>query len=678
MSNPLLSNFELPAFSSIKPEHIEPAIDQLLSKNRQQIEELLDNAEHPTWDNLMQPIEAMEDELHKAWSPVRHMNSVVNNEPLRKAFNACLPKLTEFHAEKFLNDRLYQAVKKISESEEQASFNQAQKKIIENTLRDFCLSGVELPEDKRERFKEIEKQLSSMSAKFEENVLDATKAWTHLITKKKEIKGLPEHAIAEAKQAAEAKNENGWLINLEFPTYFAVITYADNRDLRETIYKAFNTRASDHFPAGNKWDNTQLMHDMVLLHQEQATLLGFANYSEYSLATKMAENTNAVLKFLYDLLERARPKAENEMQRLRAFAQNEYGVDHLEAWDVPYYSEKLMQHQYAISQEELRAYFPEDKVLSGMFTLMNKLYGLIIKEEQVDTWHPDVRFFNVFDEAGEKRAQFYLDLYARTNKRGGAWMDECVNRRIHNNKVQIPVTYLTCNFTKPQGDQPALFTHEEVLTLFHEFGHGLQHMLTKIDYMDVSGINGVPWDAVEFPSQFNENWCWQKEFLPLISEHIDTKQPLPEDIIEKLLAAKNFHAAMRLARQLEFSLFDFIVHMEIKPDVDMTIQQILDNVRVQTSIVPVPAWHRFQNSFTHVFGGEYAAGYYSYKWAEVLSSDAFAKFEEDGVTNWDTGRAFMHTILEQGGARDPMELFQDFRGRKPKIDALLRHSGLSD
>ena len=676
MNNPLLEDKLLPAFSRIDPEHVEPAIDKLLADNRKAIAELLERTEQPTWKNLVEPIELMEDRLSRAWSPVQHMNSVVNSDALRAAYNACLPKLSDYATEMGQNEKLYQAYKAVAEHD--PALDAVQRRVLENALRDFHLAGVDLPPEKKQRFKEISQQMSSLTSKFEENLLDATNAWTREITDEAELAGLPESALGLAKQQAEQRDKEGWLLTLEFPSYYPVITYADSRDLRREVYEAYATRASDQGPQAGEYDNTEVMEKILALRHEAAGLLGFANYAERSLAKKMARSTDEVLEFLYDLAERSKAQAERDLEEVRAFAREHHGADDLQAWDIPYYSEKLRQHRYAITQEELKPYFPDTRVIAGMFAVVERLFGLSIAQvEGVDTWHPDVRFYEIRDRDGGLRGQFYLDLYARAKKRGGAWMDDCATRFFTDTLDQIPVAYLTCNFTPPVRDKPALLTHDEVETLFHEFGHGLHHMLTQIDYPAVAGIHGVEWDAVELPSQFMENFCWEREPLDLIARHYETGEPIPNDLYDRMKAAKNFQSAMQMVRQLEFSIFDFRLHREYDPAKGGRIYEILDEVRDQVAVVRPPEWNRFPHGFSHIFAGGYAAGYYSYKWAEVLSADAFSLFEEKGVFSEEAGRAFLQNILEKGGSADAMDLFVAFRGREPKIDALLRHTGIA-
>ncbi|WP_432471449.1 oligopeptidase A [Amphritea sp. HPY] len=678
MSNPLLLSNLLPPFSAIKPEQVEPAIDQLLADCRAAVAEVMKNVTQPDWNNLVAPLEQSNDCLAQAWSPVSHMNAVVNSDELRDAYNACLPKLSQFWTEMGQHQGLYQAYQTLANSDAYQQLDTAQQKVIDNTLRDFRLSGIALEDDAKKRYGELQQKLSELTTKFSENVMDATDGWSKLITDQAELAGLPDSALAAAKQLAEAKGEEGWLITLDFPSYFAVITYADNRDLRREIYTAFATRASDQGPNAGKWDNTPLMEQILTLREELAQLLDFENYSEYSLATKMAETPDQVISFLDDLAEKSRPIARKEYQELQGFALEEYGQTELDAWDLTYFGEKLKHARYEISQEELRPYFPMPKVLDGLFQVTGKLFDIEIQEvEQFDSWHQDARLFNVLRD-GQPIARFFLDPFARAKKRGGAWMDDCrVRRRLDDGSLQLPVAYLVCNFNPPVGDDPALLTHNEVTTLFHEFGHGLHHMLTRIEYADVSGINGVAWDAVELPSQFLENWCYEPEALALISGHYQSGETLPQAMLDKMLAAKNFQSGMMMVRQLEFSLFDFQLHREFKAG-DTVVQDVLDRIRDRVSVVKPPAFNRFQHSFSHIFAGGYAAGYYSYKWAEVLSADAFSRFEEEGIFNTATGQDFRQQILEMGGSKEPMELFIAFRGREPEVDALLRHSGITE
>tara|TARA_R110002050_G_scaffold9504_1_gene33035 strand:+ start:178077 stop:180119 length:2043 start_codon:yes stop_codon:yes gene_type:complete len=679
MTNPLLENNVLPAFSAIKPEHVEPALNQVLEQAKHTVEDLLKHQDQPTWQSLVLPMEALDATIDKVWSPVSHINSVMNSDELRVAYNACLPKLSQFGTELGQNEELYKAYNTLANSPVYKQLDIAQKKVIDNALRDFRLSGVELSQADRDKFKQISQQLTELTAKFEENLMDATHAWKKHITDEALLSGLPDSTKAMAAQFAQRDGLEGWLFTLDFPSYMPVMSYADDRAFREEMYTAFATKASDQGPHAGQWDNTEIMADILKLRHELARLIGFENHAERSLATKMAQSPQQVLDFLSDLAARSKPIAEQEFSELKAYAHEQNpDINQLEAWDVTYYAEKLRQQRYSISQEELKPYFPENKVVSGLFSVVNRLYGLDIKERHdIDVWHKDVRFFDIFDCEGELRGQFYLDLYARNHKRGGAWMDECHVRRQTEIGIQTPVAFLTCNFSEPVGDKPALFSHDEVTTLFHEFGHGLHHMLTKIHHAGVSGINGVAWDAVELPSQFMENWAWEREALDLISGHFETDEVLPQDLFDKMIAARNFQSAMIMVRQLEFSLFDFRLHLEFNPDQAHQVDKILNEVREQVAVVKPPKFNRFAHSFSHIFAGGYAAGYYSYKWAEVLSADAFSKFEENGIFDRATGLEFLQSILEQGGSREPMELFIQFRGREPEIDALLRHSGIA-
>lgn len=679
MSNPLLTFTDLPPFSAIKPEHVKPAVEKAINDCRAKIDQLLDGNTHPTWDNLVAPIEEVDDYLSRIWSPVSHLNSVMNSDELRDAYESCLPLLSEYGTWVGQHKGLFEAYKSIKASEEFASLSQAQKKTISDALRDFELSGIGLPLVEQKRYGEISKRQSELGSKFSNNVLDATMGWTKHVTDVNELAGMPESALAAAQAAAEAKELEGYLLTLDIPSYLPVMTYCDNQALRKELYEAYVTRASDRGPNAGKWDNSELIAEKLKLRHEIARMLGFSTYSEKSLATKMAETPAQVLGFLNDLASKVKPQGEREVEELRQFAHSEFGVSELELWDIAYYSEKQKQHLFQISDEELRPYFPESKVVSGLFEVLNRVFGMTVKErEGVDTWHKSVRFFDIFDAEGALRGSFYLDLYAREHKRGGAWMDDCRGRRITlNGELQTPVAYLTCNFNRPVGDKPALFTHDEVVTLFHEFGHGIHHMLTQVTVGAVSGINGVPWDAVELPSQFLENWCWEEEALAFISGHYETGEPLPKEMLDKMLAAKNFQSAMFILRQLEFGLFDFTLHTEYDPEVGPRILETLAQVKAKVAVLPSLEWNRFSHSFSHIFAGGYSAGYYSYLWAEVLSADAFSRFEEEGIFNKETGNSFLKNVLEMGGSEEPMELFKRFRGREPQIDALLRHAGIA-
>lgn len=678
MTNPLLTPFSLPPFSAIRPEDIVLAVQSALADCRAAVERVVAQPGPFTWDNLCQPLAESDDRLSRIWSPIGHLNSVKNSPELRTAYEQALPLLSEYGTWVGQHEGLYQAYRSLKEGAAFEALSVPQRKAVDNALRDFELSGIGLSADKQQRYGEIVARLSELGSTYSNNVLDATMGWSKLITDEAELSGLPESALAQAQAMAQAKEQDGWLLTLDMPSYLPVLTYADNRALREEMYRAFATRASDQGPNAGKWDNSEVMAETLALRHELAQLLGFDTYADKSLATKMAESPEQVIGFLSDLAKRARPQAEQELAQLRAFAKQHYGVDELEAWDITYYGEKQKQHLFSISDEQLRPYFPEQRVVEGLFEVVKRIYGITAKERKdVETWHPDVRFFDLFDANGELRGSFYLDLYARENKRGGAWMDDCVGSlRKADGTLQKPVAYLTCNFNRPLGDQPALFTHNEVTTLFHEFGHGLHHMLTQIDTAGVSGINGVPWDAVELPSQFMENWCWEPEALAFISGHYQSGEPLPKAMLDKLLAAKNYQAALFILRQLEFGLFDFRMHFEYSPEKGAQILPTLAEVKKMVAVVPSPSWGRFPHAFSHIFAGGYAAGYYSYLWAEVLSADAYSRFEEEGIFNAETGKSFLDNILSRGGSEEPMALFKRFRGREPQLDAMLRHYGI--
>ena len=673
--NPLLDDNPLPSFSRIRPEHVEPAIDQLLADGRALIARMAANADEATWEGFVDPIEEEDDRLARAWSPVSHLNSVLNSEALRAAYNACLPKLSDYATEVGQNPDLYRGYKHVSE---QPGLDAAQRKMLSNTLRDLHLAGVDLPPDKKARYKEISQEMSGLTSRFEENVLDATNAWTKHITSEDALAGLPDSAKALARQQARERGLEGWVLTLDMPSYLPVLKFADDRELRSEVHEAYVTRASDQGPNAGQWDNSATMDRILALRHERAQLLGFANYAELSLAPKMARSTDEVMHFLNDLAVRCAPQARRELEELRSFARDHGGAADLEPWDLAYWSERLRQHRYQISDEELKPFFPVERVLSGMFAVAERLFGVRIEQRPgVDTWHPDVRFYEVLEADGRLRARFYLDTYARPKKRGGAWMDVAANRMRTRHRDQLPVAHLVCNFSPPVEGHPSLLSHDEVETLFHEFGHGLHHMLTRVPYPPVAGINGVPWDAVELPSQFLENWCWARESLDLIAGHWETGAPLPDDLYQRMLAARNFQSAMQAVRQLEFALFDFRMHLEYDPNnADGHIYRILNAVRDHVAVLKPPAFNRFAHGFTHIFSGGYAAGYYSYKWAELLAADAFSLFEEKGAFDADAGHAFLTNVLEKGGSADAMDLYVAFRGREPTIDALLRQSGI--
>ncbi|MCP5158823.1 MAG: oligopeptidase A [Gammaproteobacteria bacterium] len=678
MNNPLLTAADLPSYTAIQPEHIEPAIDAQLAANRADLERLLAANAEPTWANLIQPLEELDDRLNKTWSPVKHLHAVLDSEALRAAYNTCLPKLSAYYTEFGQHEGLYLAYQHIADGPEYDRLDATQCKVIDDALRDFKLSGITLPPHQRERYKAIMQELAQLGAQFSQNVLDATQAWTKHLTDEAQLAGLPESARASARQTAQQRGLVGWLLTLELPSYLPVLNYADDRELRREMYEAYSTRASDQGPVAGQWDNGPVMERILGLRHELAQLLDFDDYAEYSLATKMADTPRQVLDFLYGLAQRAASQAQRELDELREFTQAQFGVEELETLDIGYYSEKLRQHRYQLSQEELRPYFPITHVLSGLFTVAEKLFGISIRPVTgVEVWHPDVQVHEIVDAQGGVQGRFYLDLYTRSHKRGGAWMDGCLARRRLGDTVRPPAAYLVCNFTPPVGADPALLTHHEVLTMFHEFGHGLHHLLTTVDYLPVTGIHGVEWDAVELPSQFLENWCWSREALDLLARHYRTGEPLPEVLYRRMLAAKHFQAGMLLVRQLEFALFDFRLHREYDPARGGRVLEVLHEVRQQVAVLIPPTWNRFPNAFTHIFSGGYAAGYYSYKWAEVLSADAFSAFEEKGIFDAATGAHFRKSILERGGSRPALANFVEFRGREPIIEPLLQLSGIA-
>lgn len=676
MINPLLEHNTLPPFNSIVPEHIVPAIETILKALRVGIEELLETRPY-NYESVVKARENLEDKLHHAWSPVSHLNSVMNSVELRDAHTACLAMITDYYTEVGQSRPLFEAYQAIAESAQYDSLSQAGRKVIDNALRDFRLSGIDLPESEQARFSELSREISGLNSAFNNNVLDATQVWQKLIPEKSGLPGVPHNALASMHQNAVDKELQGYLLTLDAPCYLAIMTHCDDRTLRQELYTAFGTRASNLGPNAGEFDNSDVIHALLSARLEQARLLGFKNYAELSVARKMARSAEEVLGFLDNLAEKSRTFARNDFETLVTFADKNGGPEALKPWDVPYYSEKLKKAAFDISEEELRPYFPAPTVLKGMFEVVRRLFDIeVVPYDGMSVWHEDVLTYEIRKD-GVSIARFYFDLYARASKRGGAWMDDCRVRRVDDSgSLQLPVAYLTCNFSGPLGDDPALLSHNEVVTLFHEFGHGLHHMLTRIDAAAVSGINGVAWDAVELPSQFMENFCWQAESLLFISGHYETGDPLPEDMLDKLLKAKNYNAAMMMVRQLEFGLFDFRLHVEFDPDDQNQVQRVLNQVRQEVAVILPPAEYAFQHGFSHIFGGGYAAGYYSYKWAEVLSADAFAKFLEDGIFNRQTGEEFLATILEKGGSEDAMDLFIAFRGREPEVEALLRQDGM--
>ena len=667
---------QLPTFD-IELDTVESRLDDLLAHNLNHIEQLLDAASVYTWDNLMTPLEADDERLNHFWSPISHLNSVMNSDALRAVYQRCLPKLSAYGTTVSHNYRLFEAIQSIADSDAFAALDVAQQKIIQNHLRDFKLSGVSLPKDKKARFAEISESLSTLTNQFENNVLDATHAWSHLIEDESQLAGLPDMVKTQLAQAAKTKGQSGWLVNLEMPTYFAVMSYADNRALRQAVYTAYATRASDEGPHAGQFDNTSVMNEILIQRLALAQLLDFDSYAERSLATKMVSDTQQVLDFLNELADASLPQAQAEFSALGQFARETLHLDDLQAWDVLYVSEKLRLERYAISQDMLRPYFPEHQVVKGLFEIVHRLFKIRIEAlSDVDVWHEDVKAYVLYDALDQPIAAVYFDLYARSRKRGGAWMDDYQVRRVVDGQVNLPIAFVTCNFSGPVGDDPALFQHDEVVTLFHEFGHALQHMLTEIDYADVSGINGIPWDAVEVASQFLENWAWQAESLSLVASHYQTGEPLPADLFQQMLAAKNFQSAMAMMRQLEFALFDFELHLMFNPEEEQQIQRVLDQVRSRVTVVPVPSFNRFQHGFSHIFAGGYAASYYSYKWAEVMAADAFDLFLERGLFDEQTSGRFKSTFLARGGAEEPADIFERFRGRAPQVLALLQQSGI--
>ena len=673
--NPLLDFSGLPRFAEFKPEFVTPAVDTLLQESAGVVERLTHDAATPTWDNFVAPLDNANERVSRAWGQVNHMNAVMNSPVLREVYNANLPKITQFYAELGQNQALFAKYKALRQAVEFANLSPARQRIVDNELRDFRLSGAELPDAEKARFLEIQEEQSALASKFSENILDATNAFSLLIENEKELSGIPADVLQTAAEAAKKDSKSGWKFTLHAPSYLPVLQYADNRALREKMYHAYLTRAAEF--EHSEWDNAPLIEKILKLRDEEAKLLGYPNFAELSLVPKMAKSPQQVLDFLNDLATRAKPHAAKDVASLRDFAKRELGLETMEPWDRTYVAEKLRGQRYSFSEQEVKQYFPEPQVLAGMFRVVETLYGLTLAQSKAPVWHAAVKFFDILDCDKKLVGQFYLDLYARDTKRGGAWMDDAITRRRIGSGIQTPVAYLNCNFSAPVGDKPALFTHDEVITLFHEFGHGLHHLLTQVEDISVAGINGVEWDAVELPSQFMENFCWEWDVLQHMTRHVESGAPLPRALFDKMIAAKNFLVGMDMVRQLEFSLFDMHVHYDFLIGAGKSPQQLLGEIRTQVAVVFPPAYDRFPNSFSHIFAGGYSAGYYSYKWAEVLSADAYSLFEESGVLNQATGERFRSEILSVGGSRPALESFVEFRGREPNIDALLRHNGMS-
>jgi oligopeptidase A len=670
MENPLLGQEPLPPFARIRPEHVEPGVRELLQRSRARIEQLA-ALERPTFATVVEPLEELQHRVSRTWSPVSHLNAVLNSDALRSSYNACLPLLSAYQTDLAQSEPLYRAYRTIAEQESSA-LGPVQKQLIDHALRDFRLAGVGLDLKRKERFKDVMLELTKLQAKFEENVLDATNGWSYHVSDESELRGLNTTLIEQARKRGHDQRVEGWILTLDQPTYVAVVTDAESETLRRAFYEAWSTRASDQGPNADRWDNSSVMEDILRLRHEAAQLLDFRSYAEYALSTRMAHSVEEVMQFLVELARTARSAALSEFEELEAFAGRK-----LAAWDVGFYAERLQRSRYSVSQEEMRPYFPLPHVLTGLFEVASRLFDVRINEKQdAPVWHPDVRFFEIHSSEGKPVGSFYLDAYARSNKRSGAWMDECVGRKRLNSGSALPVAYLVCNFLPPSAGRPALLTHDDVLTLFHEFGHGLHHLLTRVDYPSIAGINGVAWDAVELPSQFLENYAWHPDVLRKISCHVETKASLPPETQARLIATRSFHAGLQMMRQLEFALFDFRLHAEYDSSRGGRVMDMLQEVRKEVAVVPVPDWNRFPNSFGHIFAGGYAAGYYSYKWAEVLAADAFAAFEEQGVFDRRTAHRFLDAILTRGGSRDALEAFIEFRGRRPDVRALLKQHGI--
>ena len=677
-ANPLLDFTGLPRFADIRAEHIAPAISELVAEARAAVNRVASDTSEATWASVVAPTEAAFDHLDRAWGVVRHLNAVVNSPAIRDAYNAALPLITEFYTDVAQDQRSFERFRALAKSESFATLDEAQRTLVNHALRDFRLGGADLGDADKAQFKAIQEELALLSSKFDDNVLDSENAWAHYVDDVKALSGVPADLIATARAEAEAEGRSGYKLTVRYPCYMPIMQYADDRGLRALMHRAAATLASD-IGVAPEWDNTTVIARILELRRKEAQLLGYANFAELSLVPKMAQTPSEVLAFLRDLASRARPFAERDYAELLAFGQSELGIDDVSAWDLPYISEKLKARRYSYSEQEVRQYFPEDRVLAGLFRVVETIYGVHVHPGIAKTWHPSVRFFEILDTHGALVGQFYLDLYAREDKQSGAWMDDAINRRHAHDRLQHPVAYLTCNFSGPVGGAEAYFTHREVTTLFHEFGHGLHQLLTRVDVAGVSGLQGVEWDAVELPSQFMENFCWEWDVLSHMTAHAETGDPLPRALFTRMLAARNFGSGLAMMRQLELALFDMLLHSEYDAGGDArftTPQAVLDEVRREVAVVPKPAYDRFMHGFGHIFAGGYAAGYYSYKWAEVLSADAFSLFEERGVMSPEVGARFRDEVLARGGTRPALESFVAFRGRPPQLDALLRHNGM--
>jgi oligopeptidase A len=671
VNNPLLDLGALPAFGNIEARHARPALEKVLAENRAWLAELTAQA-NPTFVSLVVPVEELSYRLSRVFSPISHLNAVANSAPMREAYNECVPLLTEYSSELGQNAALQAGYAHVLKTEGD-TLDPSQRKLLENALRDFRLAGVDLPPEKKTRYREVAQRLAQLATKFSENVLDAGRAYTRSVTNSAELAGLPGNAVDRAAADAREANQAGWLFKLDQPTYVTIMASAESEQLRRDFYEAWITRASELGPSAGRFDNNGIIAEILDLRHELAQLLGFANYADYALATRMAKSSKQVLAFLDDLARRCRPAAREEFFNLEEFAGRK-----LNAWDMAYYSERLQESRFRVSQEALRPYFPLPKVLSGLFALTQRLYGISVRERSgVGAWHPSVRYYDLLDKDERVVAGFYLDPYSRSEKRSGAWMDECVVAKALPSGTSLPVAQLVCNFTPPVGAMPSQLTHNEVITLFHEFGHGLHHMLTRVAYPSIAGINGVAWDAVELPSQFMENFVWRAEVLPLISAHIDTGEPLPVDMLQRLLGTRTFNAALDTLRQIELATFDFELHANFDPKVGANVAETLAAVRQRVAVVPAAPFNRMPASFAHIFAGGYAAGYYSYKWAEVLAADAFEAFEEAGVFDSTTAMRFRESILSRGGSVDAMDAFVRFRGRAPDVRPLLKQTGIA-